>query len=426
MADSASTEKDVQGVTRRRLLQTVSTAAVVGIHSALGGSKATAASPTPAASPSALMGPRPAKKLRMAVVGGGFGSHFYWHEHPDCEVTAVSDLRPDRQKILAQKYRCDNVYGEFHPMLKDPKVDAVAIFTDAPLHVDHCVDVLNSGKHVVCAVPAAFTLEQCQRLVDTVKKTGLTYMQAETSCYSAGAMTAYKLAREGKFGTIYYTQGEYLHDQGGYHPGGKPDGLLFGPQGQHTWRYGYPPAKYPTHSTGAIIMVTDDPMTEVSCISWGPKNNPYADSPYHNRFWNVTFLAKTRAGNASRICIHNCFGGLGDICERAEFWGTEMVYLEPRFGTPALMSREGEKLAPAPLDDHTDILPPNMVDHAKVGHGGAEVFITNEFVRANLDGRAPRTDVYQGVAYCAPGICAFDSSNRDAEWVKVPDFGWHS
>ena len=29
-------------------------------------------------------------------------------------------------------------------MLKDPKVDAVAIFTGAPDHVPHCVDVMKS------------------------------------------------------------------------------------------------------------------------------------------------------------------------------------------------------------------------------------------------------------------------------------------
>jgi len=426
MANSQESDSEIQGVTRRRLLQTVSTAAVMGLQSALGGNKATGATLSPGNSASALMGPRPTKKLRMGVVGGGFGASFYWHEHPDCEVTAVSDLRDDRQKRLMERYRCNKAYGEFHPMLKDPNVEAVAIFTDAPLHVDHCVDVLNAGKHVVCAVPAAFTLEQCQRLVDTVKKTGLTYMQAETSCYNAGTMTAHKLAREGKFGTIYFTQGEYLHDQGAFHLGGKPDGLLYDPQGKRTWRFGYPPAKYPTHASGPVILVTDDPMTEVTCLGWGPKDNPYADNPYHNRFYNVTFLAKTRGGNSSRICVHNCFGGLGDICERAEFWGTDMVFLEDRFGTPALMSREGEKLAAAPIDDHTEILPPNMAEHAKVGHGGAEVFITNEFVRAILDGRRPKTDVYQGVAYCAPGICAFDSANKDGEWVKVPDFGWHS
>jgi len=39
-------------------------------------------------------------KVRIGVVGGGFGRSFYWHDHPDCVVQAVSDLRTDRRNAL--------------------------------------------------------------------------------------------------------------------------------------------------------------------------------------------------------------------------------------------------------------------------------------------------------------------------------------
>ena len=140
----------------------------------------------------------PSKRLRIGVVGGGFGSGFSWHMHPNCQVTAVADLREDRRKRLMERFDCSNAYEEFHPMLKDAKVDAVAIFTGAPDHVPHCVDVMKSGRHVISAVPAAITLEQCQQLVDAVKETGQTYMMAETSCFRASAMTAQRMAQAGK------------------------------------------------------------------------------------------------------------------------------------------------------------------------------------------------------------------------------------
>jgi hypothetical protein len=411
MAGSNEFGIENKGVTRRSVLKTMSIAALAARQSWV-----------PASS---LLGLRPEKKLRICVVGGGFGRSFYWHEHPDCEVTAVSELRDDRRKLLVERYKCNKAYGDFHEMLKDPNVDAVAMFTPAPQHVDDCVDVLNAGKHVVCACPAAYSLEQCQRLVDTVKRTGLTYMQAETSCYHAATMTAYKMARDGQFGAIYFTQGEYLHDEASFH-NGQPPPIWFDPEGRRTWRYGSPPAKYPTHATGPVILVSDDPMVAVSCIGWGPQPYPYLDNPYKNRFYNVTFLAKTRGGNTSRIAVHFCFGGLDDIGERAEYWGTNMVFLENRYPTPTLISKEGQKFAPAPLTDHAEILPPNLRNYVVGGHGGAEVFITNEFVRAVLDGRRPTTDVYQGIAYCAPGICADESASKDSEWIKVPDFGWHT
>ena len=69
------------------------------------------------------------KKLRMGIVGGGFGASFPWHMHPNCEVVAVADLREDRRKRMMERFDCSNSYSEFHPMLKDPKVEAIAIYT---------------------------------------------------------------------------------------------------------------------------------------------------------------------------------------------------------------------------------------------------------------------------------------------------------
>src|SRR5215813_3694799 len=58
------------------------------------------------------------KQLRIGVVGGGFGSSFQWHLHPNCNVAAVCDLRPDRLQRLSEVYRCNNGYCNFHQVLK--------------------------------------------------------------------------------------------------------------------------------------------------------------------------------------------------------------------------------------------------------------------------------------------------------------------
>ena len=47
------------------------------------------------------------KKIRIGVVGGGFGLSFYWHEHPNCVVTGITDLQPERRERLRQVYRRD-------------------------------------------------------------------------------------------------------------------------------------------------------------------------------------------------------------------------------------------------------------------------------------------------------------------------------
>ena len=74
--------------------------------------------------------PEPAKKVRVGIVGGGFGSTFQWHLHPECKVEAVCDIRPDRLQRLSEVYRCGNTFADFRAMLKHPALDAVGILLD--------------------------------------------------------------------------------------------------------------------------------------------------------------------------------------------------------------------------------------------------------------------------------------------------------
>src|SRR6185436_6642889 len=81
------------------------------------------------------VGPRASRNpVRIGVVGGGFGSHFQWHLHPDCKVTAVCDVRADRLGRLRQVYGCEKGYRDYKEFLKQPGLDAIALFTPAPLH----------------------------------------------------------------------------------------------------------------------------------------------------------------------------------------------------------------------------------------------------------------------------------------------------
>src|SRR5437763_9276823 len=111
------------------------------------------------------------RKIRMAVAGGNFGSTFFFHQHPNCVVAAVTDLRLDRRKKLAEVYRCDNMYPSLEELLqKEKRLDAVALFTPAPEHVKHVLMAMQRGLHVFSAVPACFTLEQAEQLRSAKEK----------------------------------------------------------------------------------------------------------------------------------------------------------------------------------------------------------------------------------------------------------------
>ena len=101
--------------------------------------------------------PASTRKIRLAVVGGGFGAGFHWAEHPNCVVSAVTDLYAVRRQKLREAYRCDSAYDSLEDMLKKRNdLDAVAIFSGAPDHAKHVVMCMERGLHVVS--PAGFIL----------------------------------------------------------------------------------------------------------------------------------------------------------------------------------------------------------------------------------------------------------------------------
>lgn len=355
------------------------------------------------------------KKIRIGVVGGGFGCSFQWHKHPDCVIEAVSDLRQDRLKRLVDTFQCEKTYPSLEELVKDPNIDAVAVFTDAPSHVPHVVECMKHGKHCISAVPAACaTMEQADELYETVKTHRLTYMMAETSYYQQFTISARKFYQEGRFGNLYYCQSEYQHD-----------GLdhLFFHNGERTWRYGYAPMHYPTHCTAHLVGVTGERLTEVVCHGWGDDDPVLKDNAYGNPFWNQSAMFKTDRGNAFRVNIW--WKGAHRGCERAEWIGDQMSFYAPHpNGVGPVIVRRGNQIETDDAGFERNL--PNFEEYEQVewwntellpeplrhdsGHEGSHSFITHEFIDALTHDRQPTVDVIEALAYTVPGIVAHQSS----------------
>jgi len=358
----------------------------------------------------------PAKKVRVGVVGGGFGASFQWHLHPNCIVQAVSDLRPDRRDKLMKVYKCDRSYESLEKLILDKDIDAVAVFTGVPDHGRHCIAVMNAGKHVMCAVAACLTLEEAEQLREVKERSGLKYTMAETSYYRPYTIAARELYNQGAFGELFYSEVEY------YHP--HDDAFVkryWYYNDKRTWRYGYPPMHYPTHSTGFLIGVTGERLTQVSCLGLGVlKHTGYGvgKNRYDNPFDSCVALMKTNRGH---ICRCNVVWAGTNFGERAQWFGTKMSFFTPNHasGQPFRMHGPG---APrwTKLPDYLQRLPKPM--RVKTGHGNSHTFLTHEFIAAIVEGREPVINIYESLAMTVPGIIAHQSALKGAEQLKIPSF----
>lgn len=340
------------------------------------------------------------RKIRVGLVGYGvckMAAAFDFQNHPNVEVVAVSDLFPDRCAELAQVTGCAKTYPSLEELVKDDKIEAVFVATDAPHHAEHCIEVLKHGKHIATCVPAVWgSLEDAGRVFQAVKSSGLKYMMFETSCHHEDLYAMRQIYNAGGLGKLVYSEGEY------YHYMEQPIDSYKG------WRIGLPPQYYPTHSNAYYICVTGGSFTEVSCLGMPsvvehlkPVNNIYK-----NPFGTEIALFRTSEGGTSRMAVSwdtpGPGGEMGRIRgQRGSFYG----------------KYEGlEKTLP---NLQRPPLPPGV---AAGGHGGSQGYLMNEFVTAILQNRKPLVDVGMALNLTVAGIVAHHSALKNGELMKIPQF----
>ena len=346
---------------------------------------------------------RPAadRKVRVGIVGYGFckfGAQFGFQDHPNVEVAAVSDLIPDRRNGLMKACRCAKSYESLEVLVKDPKIEAVFVATDAPSHARHSIEVLKNGKHVMSAVPATFgSIEEGEKLLETVKKTGLKYMMAETSCFREDCWAMRQIYHAGGFGRLIYSEGEYFH----YMP--KPLGSYKG------WRIGSPPLWYPTHSTAYYVGVTGKRFVSVSCGGFRAGFDAFKPGAnrYKNEFTDEVALFQTSEGGTSRQCM--CKSVVGYHAEAGRVFGEKGSMNAARY------SGKVKKLP----DRTRPPLPPGVPGG---GHGGSHGRLTDEFITSILADREPLVNIYEALAMTVGGIVAHQSALKDGETLKVPQY----
>ena len=358
-------------------------------------------------------------KLRIGLVGLRFGASFPFSEHPQSALQAICDLRADRRRAVQEARGVMRAYERYEDLLADDTVDAVALFTPAPLHAAMAMQALRARKHVLCAVPAATTLRECEDLVRAVEDSGCAYMMAETSYYYPGVMACRRWREEGRFGAIFYSE---------LRSGEPVPGLLRDENLRRTWRWGFPPMHYITHSSSGVISVTGERLTEVAALGWSDARDErlrqvMEDNPYHNPFASAVALFKTSGGHAARIAELRWLASPSTV--RFEFYGTERSFLDPPPGRAQghLVFHPDETAEEWKADFRLQDLPHELHPAIESGHAGSHPHIVHEFVTAVREGRWPAVNVYEAVAYTAPGICAHESALRHGEWVAIPDFG---
>lgn len=388
--------------------------------------------------------------ISLGLVGlGSFGSGFaeLFKSHPLVDRVALCDREPERIKKFADKksfqdkFKPSDAYLSFEEICKSD-LDALVIITQPWLHAPQAIATMKAGKHVYSAVPIISlpdmdeVLDWCDKLIETCRSTGMSYMLGETTYFRSQAMYCRRKAKEGAFGDFVYGEGEYIH------PYNWPKCDLREVNKQRTssksgkeWleqmniyrKKGIKnsPMSYPTHSVSGPVSVMNAHMTQVSAAGYRSRSgdNFFDDS----LFSNITALYKMSNGATVRICEFRELGYTdSDIFETETFriFGTEATFRDNRW-----VRRDGWKVLQP--EEMRDPLPQEVSkafkgsqgDSFYGGHGGSHAYLVHEFVDAVANNRLPAINAWEAASYMAAGAAAHKSAQKDGELVKVQDWG---
>ena len=167
------------------------------------------------------------KKVRVAIIGvGNRGSVLlqmfqYLVENDHAEIIAISDISEKKVNNASdklsefQRRKADLYYKsneDWKKVCDRDDIDLVLIATPWELHTSMSVYAMENGKHVACEVPAAYTLEDCWKLIEVSERTKKHFMMMENCNYNEEELWLLNMIQEGVFGDITHTEGAYLHD----------------------------------------------------------------------------------------------------------------------------------------------------------------------------------------------------------------------
>jgi predicted dehydrogenase len=367
------------------------------------------------------------RPLRVGLIGLGFGAEFIpiYQAHSGAVVQAICQRDRTKLDAVGDAFGIERRYTDYHTLLADPQVDFVHINSPIADHGTMSIDALRAGKHVMCTVPMATSIEQCREIVDLVRATGLRYMMAETVVYSREFLFIKQMYDRGELGTIQYMQASHPQDMDAW---------------PEYWRRMIP-MHYATHVVSPVLGIIDGRAEYVSCFGSGRVRDEIATlsgSPFAVESCHLKIKDSDIAAHLWRVLYDTArqYRESFDVYGTLRSFEWTLVEHEPHLihtakrPEPEIPSRvtvpDFAHLLPEPLRRFTQPAAIHDSQHLSfiqgAGHGGSHPHLVHEFLTALSTGREPWPNATRSANWTCVGLCAHESAVRGGEIVRLPEF----
>jgi predicted dehydrogenase len=445
-------ETEQPGMTRRDLLKIV-TAAGVGLATTQvpGTLAATHVNEKSVSTPSrrsSMVGVHfePRDPVRLGIIGVGLRGTEVLSEFlaiDRVEIRAVCDVIKDKcvraaQTIEAQGQKSPELYYEgehdFEHLCQREDLDFIYIATPWEWHVPQALCGLRNGKHVGTEVPAAYTIEDCWKIVHASELARRHCVLMENCCYDHAELMVHNMIRAGLLGELVHGECAYNHDL---------RKILFERANEGLWRRRHHVTRngnlYPTHGFGPMARYMginrDDRceyLVSVSSAHLGLEeyrkdtiaaNEPEWKETYRCGDYNTTII---RTAKGRSILLQHNVSSPRPYDRINLIQGTKGIF---RDYPPRIYLDDGAgKEAWRALDEYRDKFEPELwKEHGETarkigGHGGMDYIMCRRLIQCIREGLAPDIDVYDAATWSVAGPLSEESVAKRSAAVNFPDF----
>jgi predicted dehydrogenase len=371
-----------------------------------------------------------AKKVRVAIVGLGFGAEFIpiYQAHPDAEMAAICRRNKAELDRCGDQFGIKKRYTDYNDLLKDPDIDAVHINSPIPDHAPQSLAALKAGKHVACTVPMGTTLEELKELCKAQRASGKTYMMMETVVYSREYLFVKELYDRGVLGKIQFLRGSHQQDMDGW---------------PEYWP-GLPPMWYATHCVSPCLAILSEPnkpalAEHVVCHGSGRIREDLV-SKYNSPFAIETATFAVKGSDVCAEVTRSLFDTARQYRESFDVMGSRVSFewQQVENEQPVLHTKglpEGDIPRRIKVPDYAGRLPEPIrkftgaihdATHLSFvqggGHGGSHPHLAHNFLMACLGQQPAFPDAPTSANWTAVGICAHQSALKKGDKVPIPEF----
>ncbi len=367
------------------------------------------------------------KKIRVAVVGLGFGAEFIpiYQNHPHAEMYAICRRSTKELNESGDRFGVKVRYTDYDKLLADPNVDAVHINSPIPDHAAQSLAALKAGKHVACTVPMATTVEECKQLVEAQRAAGKVYMMMETVVYSREYLFVKELYDKGELGRIQFLRGSHQQDMEGW---------------PNYWP-GLPPMHYATHCVSPCLALLGKHAESVVCHGSGRIREDLIGR-YGSPFAIETATFKIRDSDVVAEVTRSLFDTARQYRESFDAYGSKKSFEWQQVENEEPVLHELGKPEPeiptrVKVPDYARLLPESIrrftqpaeiqdAEHLSFlqggGHGGSHPHLAHAWLSAIRGERPALPDAATSANWTMVGICAHQSAMKGGDRVAIPRF----